>query len=440
MQIWLKSALVAISFALTTPASFADDWPQWLGRHRDSVWRETGIVREFPASGPNFKWRAKIAGGYAGPAVAGDRVYVTDYQTDGDQTPDPQKRNELEGSERVLCLSAADGSLIWKHEYDCPYAISYPAGPRVTPNVDEGCVYTLGAEGDLVCLDAESGKPVWSRKLTADYDTQTPLWGFAGHPLIDGDKLFCLVGGEGSVAVAFDKRTGKELWRALSAREPGYCPPTVIEAGGTRQLIIWHAQAVNSLDPETGEIYWSIELEPNFGMSIATPRLLGNYLFVGGVINKSVLLELDPNKPAAEVVWRGEKGVGIGPVNSTPFLTGDYMYGVDRQGELRCLKLATGEHLWSTYDATTGDRRANSATAFLVKNDDRFFLASETGDLIIAQLTPEGYHELSRCHILEPTGDAFGRGVVWSHPAFAHKCVFARNDKELVCVSLAAEE
>jgi len=440
MRSYLRFVLVAAAFALFGATSVADDWPQWLGRNRDSVWRETGLIDRFPQSGPNFKWRVELGGGYAGPAVAGDRVYVTDYLTEGDQSPDPQKRNQLEGTERVLCLSAADGSLIWKHEYDCPYAISYPAGPRATPTVDDGRVYTLGAEGDLVCLDAEDGEPVWSRKLKSDFNTETPLWGYAGHPVIDGDKLICLVGGEGSVAVAFDKRTGEELWRALSAREPGYCPPTLIEAGGTRQLILWHAQAVNSLNPENGDVYWSIKLEASYGMSIATPRQLGDYLFVGGVVNKSMMLKLATDKPAAEVVWKGGKDVGIGPVNSTPFLVGEHMYGVDRQGELRCVQLDTGEHLWSTYDATTGDRRANSATAFIVKNGDRYFLMGEKGDLIIARLTPGGYEELSRGHILEPTGDAFGRAVVWSHPAFAHRCVFARNDKEIVCVSLAADQ
>jgi hypothetical protein len=182
-----------------------------------------------------------------------------------------------------------------------------------------------------------------------------------------------------------------------------------------------------------------VELKPNFGMSIATPRQLGDYLFAGGIQNQAALLKLARDKPAAEVVWRAAKEKGIGPVNSTPFLEGEYMYGVDREGELRCVELSTGKHLWSTYEATTRDRRANSGTAFLVKNGDRFFIASESGDLIIANLTPDGYEEISRCKLIEPTGDAFGRVVWWSHPAFAHRCVFARNDKEIVCVSLAAE-
>jgi hypothetical protein len=174
-------------------------------------------------------------------------------------------------------------------------------------------------------------------------------------------------------------------------------------------------------------------------MSIMQPRMSGDLLFVGAIGFKSLLLRLASDKPAAEEVLRGEKNTTIYPVNSTPFLDGDYIYGVDQPGQLRAVELATGKRLWETLAATTGQRPLSSATAFLVKHEDRFFLFNELGDLIIARLTPEKYAEISRAHLLEPTGTAFGRNVVWSHPAFANKCCFARNDKEIICVSLAAE-
>ena len=121
-------------------------------------------------------------------------------------------------------------------------------------------------------LEAESGKLIWAKDLKKDYKIDAPYWGFCGHPLVDGSRLFCLVGGPGSVAVAFDKDTGKELWRALSANDTGYCPPTLIEAGGKRQLLIWHPESLNSLNPETGELYWSEKLQVDFGMSITAPQ------------------------------------------------------------------------------------------------------------------------------------------------------------------------
>jgi len=419
----------------------ADDWPQWLGPNRDSVWRETGIVERFSEDGPPVRWRAQVAGGYAGPAVAAGRVYVMDYVTTGDRAPDPNSRSRLQGQERVLCFRAADGQLLWKHQYDCPYQISFPAGPRCTPTVDGDRVYTLGAEGDLRCLKTDDGSLVWSHNFPRDYQAATPMWGHCGHPLVDGERLFCVVGGEGRIAMAFDKRTGKELWRALSAKEQAYCPPTMIDAGGQRQLVIWHAEAINGLEPETGRVAWSVPLDANYAMGIATPRQLGQYLFAGGIVNKSVLLRLDSDQAAPQVLWRGARGKGIGPVMVTPFLEGDYLYGVDGKGELRCVRLATGEQLWTTYAATApANRPKHSACAFLVKHGDRFFLPSETGELIIARLTPEKYDEICRAKIIEPTGVAFGRSVWWSHPAFAQQCLFARNDKELVCVSLAAVE
>jgi outer membrane protein assembly factor BamB len=411
-----------------------------MGPNRDDEWTETGILEKFPEGGPKVLWRTPIAGGYAGPAVAGGKVYVTDYvRESGEAVNDPGGRPALQGKERVLCLRASDGKVLWKHEYDCPYQISYPAGPRATPTVHQGKVYTLGAEGNLLCLDANGGKPLWSKDLKKEYNIEAPIWGFCGHPLVDGKKLICLVGGEGSVAVAFNKDTGAELWRALSAREPGYCPPTMIEHGGTRQLLIWHPQALNSLNPDTGEVYWSEPLEPAYGMAVTAPRLAGDYLYASGIGKCAALFKLDRTRPAAEVVWVAGPSEGVFCANSTPFIDGGTIYGNDCEvGNLRAVKLADGQRLWETFEPTTGgERRASHGTAFLTKNGDRYFLFSETGDLIIARLTPDKYEEISRAHLLEPTGEAFGRAVVWSHPAYANRCVYVRNDKEIVCVSLA---
>lgn len=436
----MRMTRAILFLTLFASASLAADWPQWMGPTRDGVWTEMGTLDKFPEGGPKVLWRTPIAGGFAGPAVVGDRVYVTDYVTDADwrKKSSPSARPPITGKERVLCLDAKSGKVVWKHEYDCPYAISYPCGPRCTPTVADGKVYTLGAEGNLLCLDATKGDVVWSKELKKAYNTETPIWGFCGHPLVDGKKLICLVGGQGSVAVAFDKDTGKELWKAVSAKEPGYCPPSIIEAGGTRQLLIWDAEKVNSLDPETGKVYWSIPLAPSYDMSIMAPRKGGDYLYAGGIGSKGMLIKLAKDKPAAEPAWTGKGTTALYPVNSTPIVDGEMMYGVDQNGALRGVKFATGERVWETFAPCAGGNRAtNNGTAFLVKNGEKYFLFSETGDLIIAKLSPKGYEEISRAKILDPTGISFPRDVVWSHPAFANQCVYARNDREIVCVSLA---
>lgn len=208
----------------------------------------------------------------------------------------------MKGKERIHCLDAATGKEIWKHEYDCPYAISYPAGPRATPTVADGKVYVLGAEGHLHCLAAETSKVVWSKELKKDYKCESPIWGFCAHPLVDGNKLICVVGGEGSTAVAFDKDTGKELWRAIEARHPGYCPPTIIEAANTRQLLIWDANKLNSLNPETGKKLWSFDLAPQYDMAIAAPRQFGDLLFASSIGNIGACLKLTSDKPGAELL------------------------------------------------------------------------------------------------------------------------------------------
>jgi outer membrane protein assembly factor BamB len=432
---------LSVMFQLLAIVAIADDWPQWLGPGRDDVWKETGIVEEFPAGGPKVLWRVPLSGGYSGPAVVSGKVFVTDYvRTTGEATNDPGARANLTGKERVICLRVSDGKELWKHEYDCAYQISYPSGPRTTPTVSGGKVYTLGAEGNLFCLDAETGKAAWSKDLKKEYGIGAPVWGFCGHPLVDGNKVFCTVGGSGSVIVAFNKDTGQEIWRALSSTtDAGYCPPKIIEAGGKKQLIVWHPQSLNSLNPETGEVYWTEKLDPQYGMACSTPQKSGDFLYVSAIGNCAALFKLHRDKPAVDLAWIAKPNQAVFCSNSTPQIDGAAIYGNDCQvGDLRGVRLATGERLWETFKPTTGgERRESHGTAFLTKNGERYFLFSETGDLIIARLTPEKYEEISRAHLLEPTNEAFGRPVVWNHPAYANKCVFVRNDKEIVCASLA---
>jgi outer membrane protein assembly factor BamB len=438
MRTW--SAALLAGLLATGPAGRADDWPQWLGPQRDGVWRETGILATFPKDGPVVRWRQKVGAGYAGPAVAEGKVFVMDrllgegVKNPPDLIPTYQRKG-IPGNERVLCFREADGKLLWKHEYDCPYTVSYPLGPRTTPVVQDGKVYTLGAEGHLLCLDTGTGKVRWGRDLRQDYKVKPPLWGFSAHLLLDGPRLISMAGGERSTVVAFDKDTGKELWRALSAKEPGYCPPMIYQAGGKRQLIVWDADAVHGLEPETGKVYWSQPAPSYMGMSIATPRKHGDELFLTAYPSLALMLRLTPDRPAAEVLWKSKSKQSLFAVFGTPFFEDGYLYG-SSNGQFGCIKAADGERVWET-TAPNGGQKAPSGDVFLVKNGDRFFLMTEKGNLVIARLSPKGYDEVSRAHLLEPTSKAFGRDVVWSHPAFANRCLFARNDQEIICVSLA---
>ena len=413
----------------------ADDWPQWMGPQRDNVWREEGIIDAFPDAGPSVVWRAPVAGGYAGPAVVGSRVFVTDYETAENVKVANFERKKFTGIERVRCLDANTGKSLWQHSYPVTYGLSYPAGPRCTPTVDEGRVFTLGAEGHLFCLDAATGEILWSHNLKQEYGTKSALWGYAGHPLVDGDQLLCVVGGRGSHLVAFNKTDGSEQWRAQTAKEQGYSPPTILNIGGQRQLVLLKPDAVTAVDPQSGEEFWSIPYEATNGSIIMSPIAWKGHVFAAGYSNKNVLIKVADDGLDAEVVWQDARKKALSPVNVQPFLDDDVIYGFDQSGYLMAVALPSGDRLWQA--SPLSDRPAGCETAFLVKQADRFWMFNEKGELVIAQLTPEGYQPLDSAPILEPTNNAFGRDVVWSMPAFAQRRMFVRNDREIVCVDLA---
>jgi outer membrane protein assembly factor BamB len=428
-------------------AAKADDWPQWLGPRRDGVWRESGILEKFPPGGPKIKWRVPIAAGYSGVAVAGDRLILMDRQL-GEGAKVQNEANiphrpsaAIPGNERITCFNAHTGEQLWQHVYDCPYTVSYPSGPRCTPIIAEGKVYTLGTEGHLLCLNLLDGKVIWSKDFARDFGAKTPLWGHAAHPLLDGQRLICMVGGEGSAVVAFDKETGKEIWRNLTAVEIGYCPPMIYEVAGRRQLIVWHGSGVNGLDPDSGQVLWGHAFRTYQNMAISTPRLIGDKLYITGYPTTAFLFRLKAEAPGFEIVWKGDRKTGFFSCFATPFELDGYLYGGDKGGRLACIKVDTGERQWESLAWCGGRSRNSGGDLFLTRvgDTDRFFMFTELGDLYIVRLTPKGLEEIDKVHLLEPTGVGFGKDVVWNAPAYAHRCVYVRNDKELICVSLAAE-
>ena len=438
--------VIGMVAAATLPLA-AEDWPEWRGAGRLGIWTETGILEEFPAGGLTATWRVPIGGGYAGPSVADGRVFVTDATR-----ADPRSTAVVE---RLLALDEATGEALWTREWDTNYAglqLIYATGPRATPTVDGDRVYAVGAAGNLLAVNVADGSVLWQKDYVRDFNASIPSWGIAGAPLVDGDRLICLVGGEPDAkVVAFDKLTGEVLWEALSSDwEPGYAAPIIVDAAGTRQLIIWHPRAISSLDPETGAVYWEVPHIVDMGMSISTAVQSGPYMFVTSQYGGARMLRLAESHPDAALAW---EGVGhsdadhgrvfdtLDSVFGSPVIAGDYLYGVDSYGTLRCLELRTGRRVWET-DALVGDR-ARHASAFLVRHGDRYFINTDAGELVIARLSPEGYEEISRTHLIDPTSPvtrrrAQGPVVHWSHPAYANRHIITRNDEEIVRFSLAA--
>ena len=436
-MIFMKPLVLLACLSCSTAPLIAEDWPHWLGVRGDSTWNDTGLVTKFSSSGPRIVWKAPVANGYSGPAVAGGRVIVMDYQiATGVLEANPGARTALTGKERVVCLDEKSGKQQWVHAYDCPINLSFPNGPRCTPSIADGLVVSLGAEGHLSALNVADGKVAWEKELKKEYKCDSPIWGYAASPLVEGGLVYTLAGGSGSAVVALELKTGKEVWRALDTKDIGYAPPVLTKRDGKDELIIWHSEALSGLDPATGKVRWSQPFSPSYGMSIMAPRVTKDGIFVGAIMKKSMMAK--PGDGKAEVVWEGDANTSLSPKNGTPVVVGDYFYGCDMDGDLRCVKTSTGERAWSTLEIM-GNKKAGSGTFFMVRTPQQWVIFNDSGELILADLSPTGYKEASRAKILSADTPSMGRTVVWSHPAFANKCVFARNDKELICVSLAAD-
>lgn len=436
----------ASCFAATLLSVSANDWPRWMGEKSDGVWLEEGVRTDLPKEGAPIAWRVPVGWGYSGPAVANGRVFLSDYQrTKGELVNNPGTAVTWEGTERVLCLDAETGKPIWKYETARKYHLSYPGGPRATPTIANGLVYFLGGMGNLVVLDAKTGEKKWEKDFQLEFEAPLPIWGFSAHPLVVGDTVYCIVGGEGSVAVAFDAQTGEVKWKALSARSQGYCPPSIVKAAGVDQLIIWHPESMNSLNPKTGKKYWDLPLKPNYGMSVMTPQLVDNKLFASGIGRVGAMIELDKTKPAAKFLWRGKPKTAMYCCNSTPLIVDGVMYGSDiDSSHFIAASVEDGKRFWETMEPTIAKEyrqggRHGTVYPTYHKPSGNFWLVSESGDLILAKLSKDEYKELGRQHVLEPTNEAFGRPVVWSGPAFSDKAIFMRNDKELVKVDLSGK-
>jgi len=426
----ILQGLVIVLFCAAGTVS-AEDWPQWRGPNRDGVWRETGIVKKFSSATLAPLWEYPVSSGYTGPTVADGRVYVMDRTTNPEQL------------ERVICVEMKTGKHVWTHPYPCVYRkVGYEAGPRASVTVDAGKAYSLGTMGHLFCFNAATGDVHWNHDLYEEYSINLPIWGICSSPLVDGNLLIVQVGGEnGACIVAFDKNTGAEKWRALRDRA-SYSAPIVIEQAGRRVLVCWTGDNIAGLDPQSGEVFWKHPFVPKkMVLSVATPILDRDRLFVTAFYDGSLMLALDPHKLAVSEIWkrRGpseQQTDALHSIISTPYFAGDHVYGVDSYGELRCLSAGTGDRIWEDLKATPKARWSN---IHFVKHESEVWMFNERGELLITRLSPEGMKEISRAKIIEPTLEQLRQrgGVCWAHPAFANRCVFIRNDVKLVCVDLA---
>ncbi len=422
-----RAGAVFALLLLCALVGWAEDWPQFGGPTRDGVWKETGTLQTLPAEGLKVLWRTRVGSGLASPIVSGGRVVLCDAE-----------RKKPKAWEHVHCYDEKTGEPMWTHTNE----VTYPewafdpgseTGPDATPLAAGGKVYALGRMGNLVCLDVRDGTVLWQRDLTKDCGP-ADSFGTTPSPLIEGNLLILVTGGKPDTCVlAFDKDTGKEVWRALSDKWT-YSSPIVISAGGKRQFIVWTPVAITSLDPATGKIWWREPRTLHDDYAAAAPVAREDLLLAGGL-----MFQLDPAKPAAAVLWPEDTVKARRSLCNTagPLLLGGHVYAHKAQGRLVCLDARTGQQVWEKANVVAP---RSGACIHLIPNGDGVWLFTDQGDLIRARLTPKGYEELGRTHLLNPTYPFGGRNLAWSSPAFANRHVFARSGAELVCASLAADK
>jgi len=421
--LFFNTLLAAIpGILMGTPAALATDWPQFRGPSRDGVWTETGILESFPKGGVKIKWRRPVGGGFSSPVVAQGRVFVFDVEL-----IKPTAR------ERLHCFDEKTGKILWVYAYDEPYGDrayvpERGAGPTATPIVEGDRIYVVGANGNTHCLDVKTGNLIWEKNIGREY--QVAEMSCRPSPLIDGSLLIVFTGAKpGASLLALDKETGKEVWKALD--DPvSNSSPVIMTAGGKRQLIVWSDSSLASLDPANGHVYWREPMLTSNNDSVATPVFQGNRLLVSGLM-------LDLSADAPRFLWPENRAASKRLLSntSTALLQGEYLFSIRGTGEFVCLEAATGRQIWATNGLTA---LKNGASAHITPQGNGFFLFTDEGNLIRAQLSPAGYREISRSHLIDPTWPFGQTKFVYAPPAFANRHVFARSEAEVVCGALEA--
>jgi outer membrane protein assembly factor BamB len=398
------SFLLLATVCLATPHLFADDWPNWRGPHRDGKSLES-VLASWPAKGPKVLWQADLTGGYSSVAVADGRLFT---------------QAKVKAEETILCFDAVNGKKLWEFRYPCDYEDykatldqRFKSGPRATPAVDGSRVYTIGAAGDLFCLDVRTGKKIWHKSLLKMADRKLPEYGYCNSPFILGDRLFVHPGGQkGCSLAALDKHDGRILWQALDYKI-GWATPVQYDFQGKPQLVYFPAFGPVAVTPADGKLLWQHEWKTDFDLNVAAPIYDGGRLFISSNYGKGgALLRLNPHANP-DVVWQNQS---MANHFSCSILYQGHLYGFSN-ARLRSVDFATGKVNW--------DKEGLGRGALLIAGGHVIALG-EQGTLVVAEASPKAYVEKSRWQALN--------GRCWSAPVLANGVLYLRHESKLVAV------
>lgn len=434
-----ESAAAQAEDSLEIPDATAEDMPEFRGVNRDGVVTGPPLREDWLAHPPRELWRHPCGGGYASFAAVGDLLVTIEQRGP---------------NEAVVCYDAETGLERWSREYAASFTEGMGGpGPRATPTIDGGDVFSLGALGDLYCLNLATGQPRWHANILTGNGLvmvdgegkQVPLnaiWGMAGSPLVIDDRVIVNAGGPaGDGLVAYDRLTGNVVWRGAGLEAPvmagaslnraGYSSPQLVTLAGVPQVLIFDGVGLRSCSPDTGEQLWFHQYDEGEGpgtINVAQPLILpGDRVFISASYGRgSALL----NVTQAAGAWKVQPQPDFEKMTmrckfSSPVLHGDAVYGLD-EGLLMCIDANSGRRLWRR------DRGAQYGHGQLLLSDDRLFLLSEQGEIVLVHAAPDAWREIAKMPVLE--GEK-----TWNPPVLVRGRAYVRNHLEMVGLDLRAE-
>ncbi len=413
---WLSLIGLVILASGAFAAQPAAEWPQWRGPNRDDISTETGLLKQWPTGGPQQVWKATgLGAGFSGPAIAGGKIFTM---------------GDAGASCNLFALDVTNGKQLWKAEVGKAGAFNGIGGPRSTPTVDKDLVFALGQYGDLVCVQAATGQPVWQKNLVSDFGGKVPDWGCSESPLVDGNLVMCSPGGEQGLIVALNKSTGALVWRSRDLKDkPHYSSIIVEEIGGVRQYIQTGYESVAGVAAKDGQLLWRglLPLNPAAGR-VTTPIYADNEIFTtcgyGFDGTNAFKITVAGGQFKAEKIYKIKE---LTNHHGGVVLVGQHLYGHSNMTDAwNCLEFKTGKVAW----ANKGIGRGSLTCA-----DGRLYLrsADNAGTVALVEATPDAYKEISRFD--QPDRS---KKNTWTHPVVCGGKLYLRDQDILLCFNVKA--
>jgi outer membrane protein assembly factor BamB len=405
-QVAVEAVTPAVETAAAPAARPRDYWSDFRGPNRAGVYSETPILTDWPTGGLRELWKQPIGGGYASLVAANGVAFTIE-----------QRRSQ----EVVAAYDIASGRELWTNAWEADFREAMGGdGPRATPVWHDGNVYAQGAEGELRCLDAATGRVIWNKNILTDNGAANLQWGMSNSPLIVDEKVIVTPGGrDGRSVVAYHKDTGERIWQSLDDKA-AYTSPMLVTLGGKRQVLVVTASRAVGLNPEDGALLWEYPWTTAYDVNAAVPIVAGpNRFFISaGYGHGAAVVELAPKGEgfAAKTVW---SNIRMKNKFNPSVLHEGHVYGLD-EGILACVNIDTGDQKWK------GGRYGYGQ---LLLAGEHLIVITETGDLVLVKATPAQHEEITRFSAIS--------GKTWNIPAISDGVLLVRNTSQMAAFQLA---